>query len=163
MMKNKAFTLTELLISIMIMAILAGVSILNLDNMSSQTAQREAERIAAYIHTHLRRVDITQDTLWISITSENIELKTGRFGDLSRYNEANLVDDPSFKTSTNCTFQGNFHFVYPKESEVNLGSIKFQPIPEGATVEASTATTGTYCITVNGADGKTCNVLIGRP
>ena len=45
MMKNKAFTLTELLISIMIMAILAGVSILNLDNMSSQTAQREAERI----------------------------------------------------------------------------------------------------------------------
>ena len=48
-MKRRAFTLTELLISMLVMAILAGAAILNIDAMGRQSAQREAEKVAAFI------------------------------------------------------------------------------------------------------------------
>ena len=158
---RRAFTMTELLIGMLIVAITAGIFSLDVNSFGKQTAKHEAERVAAYIQTHLRRADITQDILWITITAENIKLKTGEMESRSDYDNAKLVDDPAFTTSDGCTFQNTGNFVYPKNADKVLSTLKFKFIPDGASVSIGTGTDGKYCLTLNGSDGSTYNVLIG--
>ena len=165
-MRRRAFTLTELLIGTLIMAITAGVLYLNSNTLGRQTAKREAERAAAYLQTHISRTDMMQDVLWITITPDDIELKAGNFTTRADYDNAGRVDGISFDVSKGCSFQNNLRLnnlrlVYPKNAEQKLGLLTFQPLPSGSTVKVSTGTEGKYYIIVNGADGKECNVLIG--
>ena len=159
-MKRKAFTLTELLIGMLIMVITAGVFTLNSNMIGRHTAKREAERVAAYIQTHFRKADITQNVLWITITSEEIEIKAGEFYDYLAYTNAKSVDEP-LHASTGCTFPDNLRLVYPATKDRKQGAITFKPVSSGASVNIGTDTEGQYCLTVNGADGETYNVLIG--
>ena len=162
-MKRRAFTLTELLISMLVMAILAGAAILNIDAMGRQSAQREAEKVAAFINTNLRRADMTQDNLWITIASSYIDIKQGFFTSKALHDSAASVPNSPVKASNGCTFQSdNKRLLYPSNKEQSLGTIKFQPIPAGTAVNVSTSSGGKYYITVNGADSKTLYVQIGE-
>ena len=158
---RKAFTLTELLIGILIMVITAGVLTLNTGKMGHQTAKREAERVAAYILACMRKADIRQDTFWITITNEGIELKAGEFINYNAYTTAKLVDDPPFTMSKGSTFKNNARLVYPSTKERSIGTLTFKPIASGTSVNTSEGTGSQYCLTINGYDGETYNVLIG--
>ena len=161
MRRHRAFTLTELLVGTLVIAITAGVFVLNTDTFGKQTAQREAERAAAYLQTYIRRADMTQDTLWIAVTPAKIELKTGNFTEKSAYENAGYAAYP-FEVSAGCTFQDTHTFVYPRNEDVYWSSVKFLHIPSWSGVSPGSGTSAMYCITVNGADGKTYNVLIGE-
>ena len=162
-MKRTAFTLTELLIGMLVMAILAGAAILNIDAMGRQSAQREAEKVAAFINTNLRRADITNDNLWITIDSSCVDIKQGSFTSKALHDNAASVPNSPVKASNGCTFQSdNKRLIYPSNQEQSLGTTKFKPIPAGAAVNVSTNSGGKYYITVNGADSETLYVLIGE-
>ena len=160
-MKHRAFTLTELLIGMLILTVTAGVFYLDSDALGRQTAKREAERAAMYIQSHMRRTDVTQDVLWIRITSDDIELKNGMFAAKNDYDNAKVVEGQKFEAMPGCRFQSDWCLVYPKNTEQNLGTMIFKPIPSGASINTGTGTAGKYCITVNGADGQEYNILIG--
>ncbi len=155
-MTRKAFTLTELLVGIAIMAILAASASMSARHFSSQTAKHEAERTAAYIQTHLRRADKTHDVLWFDVTAQGIEVRTGKDND-----KADLVS-PSFEVRTGCSFSQTKYLVCNKESG-RYSRHDYTEIAAYAPVVASAdkGSGSQQTITVNGADGEVYYVIIG--
>ena len=156
-MARKAFTLTELLIGMAIMAVMAASVSLSARHYGIQTAKHEAERTAAYIQTHLRRADKTHDVLWLAVTSDKIEVKTGKD------NAKAKLKSPSFEVRTGCSFAANVYLVCNAKS-ITINGRQYKEVSPYAAVNLSTSAStdsDKQTITVNGADGEKYYVIIG--
>lgn len=96
MRTQKAFTLTELAIGILIAAI-AGAAI-SLSSLSAkQTAKHEAERVAAYIYRMVQKADRIHRGFWMNTNPGYIYI-----------NWNSGPEDDSFKASPGCSYEGFF-------------------------------------------------------
>ena len=68
---RRAFSLVELLICMLIMAIMASTVMLSMD-ANKQTAKKEAEKLAAYLHDLMRKSDRTHKAFKIENDSNGI-------------------------------------------------------------------------------------------
>lgn len=93
MIKRKAFTLIEIIISIGIMMIMATSIVLSTGS-AKQTAKFEAERIAAVLNRLIETADRTHGAFWF-IPEDNVLYVV--------YNEANR-EELNFKVSSGCSF-----------------------------------------------------------
>ena len=154
--RHKAFTLTETLVGLTVMTILAGVMTLSANSIGKQTAKREADRAAAYLQAHLRRADARNDILWIRINKDdnNIEIKTGPV-----YEDAK--PKTPLKASKECSYLNKLRLIYNVPKAQSVKGTLYSLISHDASVIASSNSGGQYSFGVKGADGKTYNVLIG--
>ena len=152
-MRMKAFTLTEVLVAVAIMSIMAGVMSLNSATVGQQTAKREAERVAAFIQGHINRENIARRGLWFKVNDDNIQVGYGFSYSL------NILQDTNFKASTGCTYAAKTQQLrYRVTHEVSDWLL----ISDDSTVVTGTGTNKQLYITVTGANNKTCDVIIGR-
>ena len=153
-MMRKGVTLTELLIGITIMSILAGVMTLNGNTIGQQTARREADRVAAFFRAHLNRANMTHDVVWFTVTPNRIDVQIGdeRTSPL-KTDKLEASEKCSFPTSST-SFK---RLVYNKNNAGEYGTIHAD-----ASVDIGPATAGLHCLTVTGADGRTCTVRISK-
>ena len=93
-MMRKAVTLTELLIGIAILGILAGTMSLSNNAFNRQTAKREAERMQAYIYRQMQKADRIHKNFTLQVDGEYLTVNWG--------DSANT--DTSFKASDGCRF-----------------------------------------------------------
>ena len=160
MMRRKAMTLAEVLTGLMILAVLAGVMTLNSNTIGQQTARREADRVAAFFRAHLQRANMTHDVLWFTVsiagTPNTIEARTGTDFD------APMKKD-TLEAREKCLFTGSsLYLVYNTEKQQVVHMNTYKLIPANASVDIGSETIGLYCITVTGADGKSCFVRISK-
>ncbi len=152
-MKNKGITLTEVLVAITIMSIMAGVMALSSATVGQQTAKREAERVAAFIQGHISRDNIAKRGLWFDVKTDSIEVWHG-------YDTGSkILQNPPFKANAGCTYTNHnlcYHIAGSRKPE------KYHIISDDSTVVTDNTTNGQYCIIVTGADRKSSNVIIGR-
>ena len=153
-MRHRAFSLTELFIGMLILAITAGVFMLNMDTLGRQTAKREAERVAAYIQTCMKRADETQCGLWLNIQENYINMCTGIKYDASRIKTMQAAKNCSYTTSTK-------QLIYRTNQQPTPTS-KYKLIDNDSVVRLNGNITVQYRITVKGADDQSCEVLIGK-
>ena len=152
---RKGVTLTELLIGITIMSILAGVMTLNGNTIGQQTARREADRVAAFFRAHLNRANMTHDVVWFTVvdddTPNRIDVQIGT-------DRNNPLKTDKLEAREKCSFSTSYHMlVYNKN-----GAGFYKTISADASVDIGPETAGMYCLTVIGADGKTCTVRISK-
>lgn len=155
-MRRRGVTLTELLIGITIMAILAGVMTLNGNTIGQQTARREADRVAAFFRAHLRRANMTHDVVWFTVTVDEtphrIDVQIG-----SDWHNPLRTDKLEAREKCSFSAPSSSKLVYNKN---NAGA--YQTLPADASVDIGPATAGLHCLTVTGADGRTCTVRISK-
>ncbi len=155
-MRRKAVTLTELLIGIAIMAILAGAMSLSQGTFGKQTAKREAERVAGYIQAKLLASDRTHDGLWFVIDEHRISVKRGRTLD-----EA-VSKDQDLEANTDCSFTKiKLRYRTTPHPKITLAEKNYKEISPDSSAKVVQGTLPGYRITVKGADGNTCDVVIG--
>ena len=137
---------------IAIMSILAGVMMLNGNTIGQQTARREADRVAAFFRAHLRRANMTHDVVWFTVTPNRIDVQIGD-------DQANPLKTDKLEAREKCSFSApsSSKLVYNKN---NAGA--YQTLPADASVDIGPATAGLHCLTVTGADGRTCTVRISK-
>ena len=152
-MGHKGVTLLETLIAITIMSIMAGVMMLSSSTVGQQSARREAERVAAFIQGHISRENIARRGLWFQVNEDNIQVWYGF--DYSSKKQQN----PDFKANSGCTYTTATKNLYYHIKSVVSG---WELISNDSTVVTDSGTKGGYYITVEGADKKSLNVLIGR-
>ena len=75
-MRRRAFTLTEVVVSILVMGIMASAIVLS-SSSSKQTAKSEAERAAALIGRLIERADRTRSAFWLDVKNDRLEIRTG--------------------------------------------------------------------------------------
>ena len=155
MRKHRAFTLTEVLVAVAVMSIMAGVMALNSATVGKQTAKREAERVAAFIQGHISRENIARRGLWFQVKTDSIEVWHG-----FDYNTSRL-QSPPFNATSGCSYTASqtklcYHI---KQSNLEFG---WKIISDDSTAVTDSETNGQHYITVNGADKKYSNVIIGR-
>ncbi len=153
-MRRIAMTLTEILIGLSIMSILAGVMTLNSNTIGQQTARREAERVAAFFRTHIHRANMTHDVVWFTVsvagTPNRIDVQIGD-------NKTYPLKTDKLEAMEKCSFSPNLKLVYNKNS-----AGQYYTIPADASVDIGPENTAFHCLTVTGADGKTCTVRISK-
>lgn len=154
-MKKVAFTLTEVLVAITIMSIMAGVMALTSATVGQQTAKREAERVAAFIQGHISRENIAQRGLWFEIKTDSIEVWHGLKGNTNAVPKLNANQGCSYGASTT-----KLCYNIGKTTLLNQSSWKL--ISADSTVVTEEGTNGQHYIRVQGADNKFLNVIIGR-
>ena len=158
MRKHRAFTLTEVLVAVAVMSIMAGVMALNSSTVGQQTAKREAERVAAFIQGHISRANIAMRGVWFNVNEDNIFVEYG-FAYFSKERQY-----PDFKANTGCKYSVHKLF-YNIESQKTLDDAKsygWSLISKDSTVVTDSGTNGQHCIQIEGADKKYSNVIIGR-
>ena len=153
---RKGVTLTELLIGITIMSILAGVMTLNGNTIGQQTARREADRVAAFFRAHLNRANMTHDVVWFTVTVDETPHRIDAQIGSNKYNPLKIDklearEKCSFSTSSN-------KLLY----NTKVNALGYTILPANASVDIGPATANLHCITVTGADGKTCTVRISK-
>ena len=100
-MRRMALTLTEVLMGIAIMSILAGVMMLNGNTIGQQTARREADRVAAFFRAHLRRANMTHDVVWFTVNVDNTPNRIDvQIGD----DQANPLKTDKLEAREKCSF-----------------------------------------------------------
>lgn len=152
---RKGVTLTELLIGITIMSILAGVMTLNGNTIGQQTARREADRVAAFFRAHLNRANMTHDVVWFTV---NVDDTPNRIDVQIGYDIASPLKTDKLEASEKCSFStSSENLVYNKNNAGGYGTIHAD-----ASVDIGPVTSGLYCLTVTGADGRTCTVRISK-
>lgn len=113
MRKQKAFTLTELAIGILIAAI-AGAAI-SLSSLSAkQTAKHEAERVAAYIYRTVQKADRIHRGFNIYTGKD---LGTSEYFIAIKWPNADNRPDELFKPSPGCKFVDNFDTIVGSGNE----------------------------------------------
>ncbi len=156
---RKGVTLTELLIGITIMSILAGVMTLNGNTIGQQTARREADRVAAFFRAHLNRANMTHDVVWFTVTVDetpnHIEARTGIYF-------ASPLKTDKLEAREKCSFTPKLYLIYNTSKEMVANTNRYYMITANASVDIGPATADMHCITVTGADGKTCTVRISK-
>ncbi len=153
MRKYRAFTLTEVLVAVAIMSIMAGVMALNSATVGKQTAKREAERVAAFIQGHISRENIARRGLWFQVNENNIRVWYG----FNRQEQ----EMPKLNANQGCVYtmvDTKTNLCYRTKSVPSDWVL----IADDSTVITDSGTNGQHYITVNGADKKSLNVLIGR-
>ena len=150
-MMRKAVTLTELLIGIAVLSILAGTMSLSNNAFNRQTAKREAERVAAYIQAKILASDRTHDGLWFTIDDKTISLRRGISFDVA------VSKDQPLEANTDCSFSTKTKKLRYRASTPS----KYQEISPDSSAKVVQGTLPGYRITINGADGKSCDVVIG--
>ena len=95
-MRRRAFTLTEVVVSILVMGIMASAIVLS-SSSSKQTANSEAERAAALIGRLIERADRTRSAFWLDVKNDRLEIRTGAdYGTAERENDFNASKGCSF-------------------------------------------------------------------
>lgn len=152
---RKGVTLTELLIGITIMSILAGVMTLNGNTIGQQTARREADRVAGFFRTHLLRANMTHDVVWFTVvdddTPNRIDVQIGT-------DRNNPLKTDKLEAREKCSFSTSYKTLVYNKNNAGL----YKTILADASVDIGPKTAGMYCLTVTGADGKTCTVRISK-
>ena len=156
-MRKKALTLTEVLVAITIMSIMAGVMALSSATVGQQSARREAERVAAFIQGHISRENISKRGLWLQVNSKDIQVWYGFKKTSFLATEANSY----LKANQGCTYNAAKSKLYYHIVASNYVS-EWEVISDDSTVSVSSGTKGQHYITVEGADNKSLNVIIGR-
>lgn len=95
--RRRAFTLTEIAISIMILGIMAAGIALS-SNASKQTAKNEANKIAALINRVIESAERQHGAFWFTAENNNFYVAWGRT--FSESAKENL----NFKLSPGCSF-----------------------------------------------------------
>ncbi len=145
MKKRRGFTVVELVIVLILFAISYASWTLSI-SLATQTAEHEAERLAAYID----RVIDKADRMHLSFTMDT-DFDTDSAGNKSYYitvkwpgGEEN--HDKSFRASAGCRYSDNFKGTDKEELVYNVISKQFN--------------TGGK-ITVTDSQGETCYIKIG--
>lgn len=155
MMRRKAMTLAEVLTGLMILAVLAGVMTLNSNTIGQQTARREADRVAAFFRAHLNRANMTHDVVWFTVTVDKIPHRIdAQIG--SDKNNPLKID--KLEAREKCSFSTSYKTLVYNKNNAGL----YNTILADASVDIGPETAGMYCLTVTGADGKTCTVRISK-
>ena len=129
--RRSAFTLIELIVGVLVMVAAISTGLISLRGVR-QTAKREAERVAAYIHRIMGKAERINKNFFIEVYTDFIRLN---------WHDIHTVDN-SFKASDGCTYSHNF-----PENKARYNA--------NARVFSSGGT-----ITVKGADGETWYVII---
>ena len=146
MKTHRAFTMAELIVSLLIMAITYSAMTLSMST-TTQTAEHEAERLAAYIYRTIDKADRIH-------TGFKIDMDFEDKADGSREYYVTIVwvldgredkTDKSFRAWKNCKYSDSFQGTPLGELEYNVKNRKFQ-------------TGGT--ITVTDSEGKMHYVII---
>ncbi len=153
-MRRKAVTLSELLIGIAVMAILAGAMSLNQGTFGRTTAKREADRVAGYIQAKLLDSDRTHDGLWFTVDEHKISVLRGR-------NTTKAINkDQPLEANTDCSFT-TIKLRYRTDPPSLHRERSYKEISADSSAKVVQGTLPGYRITVKGADGNTCDVVIG--
>ena len=155
-MKHKGITLLETLIAITIMSIMAGVMMLSSATVGQQSARREAERVAAFIQGHISRENIAKRGLWFQVNEDNIQVWYGFKGDPS-----STAAKSCLKANQGCVYspaKSKLYYHIKTSNYVNGWYI----ISDDSTVIIGSGTNGQHYITIEGADKKSLDVIIGR-
>ena len=158
-MRHKGITLLETLIAITIMSIMAGVMMLSSATVGQQSARREAERVAAFIQGHISRANITRRGLWFEVKEDNINVSYGFTLNSQQ------IQYPDLKANTGCKYSEHklFYNIDSQTIQADAVNKKWYMISKDSTVVVSDGSqNGQHCITVQGADNKSLNVIIGR-
>ena len=155
MKKRRAFTLVEVVIALAIMSIMAGVMALNSAAVGQHTAKKEAERVAAFIQGHISRANIAMRGVWFEVKTDSIEVRHG-----FEYSTS-IPQNPPFNANSGCSYTASqAKLCYNiKKSKIQTG---WEIISDDSTVITDSGTNGQHCITIEGADKKYSNVIIGR-
>ena len=153
MRKHRAFTLTEVLVAVAVMSIMAGVMALNSATVGKQTAKREAERVAAFIQGHITRANIAMRGVWFEVKPDSIEVWHG-----FDYNTSRL-QSPPFNATSGCSYTASKTKLCYRTKSVPL---EWNAISDDSTVVTDSGENGQHIITIEGADKKYSNVIIGR-
>ena len=108
MTKYRAFTIAEVMITILIMTISSAAMLLSAQS-AKQTAQHEAERLAAFIYRTMNKADRINQSFYMAMRSE-------QKGDAKEYyariewGGGNV--DKSFRASKGCSYTDNFKGTY---------------------------------------------------
>lgn len=156
-MKKNAFTITEVVVAMTIMLITAGVLSMKSSGVWQQTAQKEAERAAAFIQGHISRENMAKRGLWFEVQDDSIKVWHGL--------EKNSEEIPELKASNGCKYSSSSpKMCYGiRESVLEDFSLKsWKLISKDNTAVTDSGTKAQYYITVEGADKESVNVIIGR-
>lgn len=162
MIKRRAFTLTEIAISILILGVMAAGIALNA-NTSKQTAKNEAERIAAVINRLIEYADRTHSGFWF--TPENNNLYVLRKQNFSR-NDREKLD---FKVSAGCSFSAlpsaNKGFGYNIGDEdasgyVNVLTSKTPSVTVKVSTDTNDSDAKKFTLAVTGAGTSPCYIYL---
>ena len=158
-MKKNAFTITEVVVAMTIMLITAGVLSMKSSGVWQQTAQKEAERAAAYIQGHISRENMAKRGLWFEVQDDSIKVWHSLKG------KEDLQEDPELKASNGCKYSSSSpKMCYGiREAVLEDFSLKsWKLISKDNTAVTDSGTKAQYYITVEGADKESVNVIIGR-
>ena len=157
-MIHKGVTLTEVLVAITIMSIMAGVMALNSSTVGQQSAKREAERVAAFIHGHISRANTAMRGVWFQVNEDNIRVGYG-----FKY-DAQQIQYPDFKANTGCKYSQHqlFYNIESQTNQLSATNNQWSMIPKNSTVVTDSGKNGQQCIKIEGADQKSLYVIIGR-
>lgn len=98
MRKFYAFSMTELLVTMMLIFILAGVMTLNPD-LAAQPARREAERLAAKLESLMKKADRMHIGFYMKVSGDAISFQWMKE---KAYEAENI--EPDFIASTGCFY-----------------------------------------------------------
>lgn len=96
MKKRRAFTAAELIISLLVMSITYAAMSLS-SASAKQTAQHEAERLAAYINRLIDKADMIHNNFYMITVPGYMHINWG-----------SGPEDISFKASSGCSYSSNF-------------------------------------------------------
>ena len=157
-MRRKAFTLTEVVIAVLILGIMAAAMTLRPDS-AKQTAKREAERIAAVISRLIEKADRNHSAFWFIPEGNTLYIVRGRTYSASAREELDFkVSGGCTVSSASSTEKGIGYNTEAKSCYVVLSSQKTPGIR--VEVSSETKSDAKYTITVTGADNSACFIYI---
>ena len=124
---TKGFTLIEVLMSVTIMSVMAGVMLLS-HHSADQTPKREAEKVAAYI---------------TRLTQKSDRIKVGLEAEINQ--DGNILN-VSWKKGTNNTeppFEASAGLKYSSNFTSNILIYDYKNFPNGAKISVQENVTGT--------------------
>ena len=165
-MKYEAFSLTEMLIVMLILSVTAGVTTLNMNKFAGQTAHAEAERAAAFINSKLHRAVMKRVGFRITVNDDSIASYYG-------LDYSNMIPENPMSADKGCSFTlyaksgtsygiASNHRLYCNVSSSIFDTSQWSKISEDCSVRISTEEEGEYYIKVTDESGKSCNVIIAR-
>ena len=157
-MRQKAFTITELSIAMLIMTTMAAAVALS-TNAAKQTAKNEADRIAIVLRRLIETADRTHSVFWFIPEDNNIYVVR------KKTYASSAREKLDFKVSGGCSFSSS------PGSQKGLGyntdeKVKYAVISTASTpavrveVSSETKSEAKFTVTVKGADSSTCYVYV---
>ena len=166
-MKYRAFTMTELLVGMVIVAISAAVFSLNMDAFNRHTAEHQAEKVAAFLNGKLRRSAINGVGFYLTVNEDNLIPRAGIYS-------ANMTTEDALSADKGCSFvlyaksdsgytsSTSMNRLYCGTSDTPPNSNNWYRISDGSSARTSTQEEGEYYIQVRDSEGNLRNVIIGK-